>query len=91
MLARDPGFVDVVAELVAPTGVALFATTPPGPLLARITAIEEHGVEGFAKRISRDPARQDSFAHRMAPSSVSAAGSPASRAYRGTGRRSRSD
>lgn len=49
VLARDPDFVDVLAESVTSTGVARFDATPPGMLSAKITAIDEHGIEGFAK------------------------------------------
>ncbi len=49
LLAHDADFTDIFSETIAPDGVARFDTLPLAPVSARITAIDENGVEGFAK------------------------------------------
>lgn len=49
VLARDEAFNEVLAEITSSRGVARFDATPPETLSAKITAIDENGIEGFAK------------------------------------------
>ena len=49
VLAHDPAFTDVFAEVTAPDGVARFDELPLAPVSARITAIDENGIEGMPK------------------------------------------
>jgi len=49
LLARDPMFGEVFAETTTNDGVATFDEVPAGNFAAKITAIDEHGIEGFAK------------------------------------------
>jgi hypothetical protein len=49
VLARDPDFTDIFAEVAAPDGVARFDSIPLAPVSAKITAIDENGVEGIPK------------------------------------------
>ena len=49
VLARDPAFTDIFAEVTAADGVARFDFVPLAPVTAKITAIDENGVEGFPK------------------------------------------
>jgi hypothetical protein len=49
VLAHDPAFTDIFAEVVAPDGVARFDALPLAPVSAQITAIEENGIEGMPK------------------------------------------
>jgi hypothetical protein len=49
VLARDPAFTDIFTEVTAADGVARFDAIPLAPVSAKITAIDENGVEGFAK------------------------------------------
>jgi hypothetical protein len=49
VLARDAAFTDLFAEVTAADGVARFDNIPLAPISARITAIDENGVEGFPR------------------------------------------
>ena len=47
--ARDPDFTDVIVETTTSTRVARFESAPRGDLSAMVAAVDENGVEGFAK------------------------------------------
>jgi hypothetical protein len=49
VLAHDADFADVFAEVTAPDGVARFDAIPLAPVSAKITAIDENGIEGMPK------------------------------------------
>jgi hypothetical protein len=47
LLARDPAFTDPLAEVTTADGAARFDGLPLAPFSAKVTAIDENGVEGF--------------------------------------------
>ncbi len=54
LLARDPAITDIVAERTVSEGVARFDPIAAKTLIARVTAIDEHGVEGFPRDYNLD-------------------------------------
>jgi hypothetical protein len=57
VLARDPQFTDIFAEATVADGSARFDVPPLVPVSARITAIDEHGIEGLPRTyvVEREP------------------------------------